>query len=737
MKQTYRRFCAVLLILCLLCGCAAEKEVTVISLPGEEKMAVEEQNAPEATPTAVRGKTGEEAYHLELQKCVPENLSGITALTVLGDTIIAGGSSETGPSLVRFQVTGGETQTLDVPDGADYLYALCENPDGGFFLLSGSLPAGYWDERGNFTFLSGEPEGRLVLSRYDASFSLQETTTLEKRYTESGARFFQMTKTDEGLALLSASMLVLLSDSGAETARQAIDTNDGWAFAAMQERDGILFVLTRDLFGGEAPELRAFDAKTLTPLEAQTLPLGTAGLGLGEDGTFLLTNSDGLSSYDLASGTVQTIASWRELGAQADAEQIFRTDGGYVLFSPNEAALTLVLWKAGAGSAKQVLTLAVAADCPVWYEFTQLFENFNLSQQEYQIDYTIYSDSPYGDAEPMDVLRTKIMAGQSPDLFAFYSDGNQAPPLASRAVCADLRELLPDVTEDSLLPGLFDLLTQDGALYELPLTVRVDTLIMPSNLIDSPGVTLEDLEIAREKMPSGWVPVDSWNTPENLFGLTAAFCIGRFTDRENGTCNFETQEFINILDWCRNWGGDGSTPEAPEKTLMKLGWISSLSWLASRGDIAKTWFDGAGYTYAGYPVGSGGSAYLVLASLGVSTSCQNLAGAKAFLAYCFSGKQESGLPANRKALREELAQYKLGNRTNWYGEPETISEADEEKFMELLGSVTVLEGMDKSLEDILSEEANAYFAGAATAEQTARTIQSRASLYLQEQYPGA
>ena len=384
-----------------------------------------------------------------------------------------------------------------------------------------------------------------------------------------------------------------------------------------------------------------------------------------------------------------------------------------------------------------VPTLAVAADCPVWYEFTQLFENFNLSQQEYQIDYTIYSDSPYGDAEPMDVLRTEIMAGQSPDLFAFYSDGNQAPPLAPRAVCADLRELLPDVTEDSLLPGLFDLLTQDGALYVLPLTVRVDTLIMPSNLIDSPGVTLEDLETAREKMPEDWVPVDSWNTPGNLFGLTAAFCIGRFVDRETGTCRFETQEFIDILDWCKNWGGDGSTPEAPEKTLMKLGWISSLSWLASREDIAKEWFDGAGYTYAGYPVGEGGSAYLVLTSLGVSTSCQNLAGAKAFLAYCFSGKQESGLPANMEVLREELAQYKAGNRTDWYGEVENISEADEAKFLELLSSVTVLEGMDQALENILSEEADAYFAGAATAQQAAKIIQSRASLYLQEQYPGA
>ena len=737
MKQTYRRFCAVLLILCLLCGCAAEKEVTVISLPGEEKMAVEEQNAPEATPTAVRGKTGEEAYHLELQKCVPENLSGITALTVLGDTIIAGGQTETGPSLVSFPIEGGETKTLDVPEGADYLYALCENPGGGFYLLSGTLPAGYLDERGNFTFLSGDPEGNLALARYDENFKRQETTPFEKQYTESSARFFQMIKTDGGFALVSASMLVWLDDSGAETARQELDPNDGWAFAAMQERDGILFVLTRDLFRGEAPELRAFDAKTLTPLEVQTLPLGTAGLGPGEDGTFLLTNSDGLSGYDLASGKVQTIASWRELGAQADAEQIFRTDGGYVLFSPNEAALTLVLWKAGAGSAKQVLTLAVAADCPVWYEFTQLFEYFNLSQQEYQIDYTIYSDSPYGDAEPMDVLRTKIMAGQSPDLFAFYSDGNQAPPLAPRAVCADLRELLPDVTEDSLLPGLFDLLTQDGALYELPLTVRVDTLIMPSNLIDHPGVTLSDLEAARENMPSGWVPVDSWNTPGNLFGLTAAFCIGRFVDRETGTCRFETQEFIDILDWCKNWGGDGSTPEAPEKTLMKLGWISSLSWLASREDIAKEWFDGAGYTYAGYPVGSGGSAYLVLTSLGVSTSCQNLAGAKAFLAYCFSGKQESGLPANMEVLREELAQYKAGNHTDWYGEVENISEADKAKFLELLSSVTVLEGMDQALENILSEEADAYFAGAATAQQAAKIIQSRASLYLQEQHPGA
>ena len=734
--RKHLKIIALTLLLMAFCGCGAKKELRVVSFPAAPQQSQQEEAADAESVSASAQDAADGAeYHLELQRRVPEGFTGITALAVLGDTLIAGGPTEDGLALVRFPAEGGAARALDIPDATEYLYALCVDPDGGFWLLSGSLPAGYLDRRGNFTFLSGEPDGRLVLSRYDADFSLQETAPLAKTYAESGARFFQMTKTDGGFALVSASMLVLLDDSGAETARQELDSNDGWAFAAMQERDGMLFVLTRDMFRGEAPELRAFDEKTLTALEAQTLPSGSVGLGLDEDGDFLLTNSEALSSYDLASGKIQTLALWRELGAKTDAEQIFQTEDGYVLFSPNGEAVTTLFWQVGAGNERTVLTLAVAADCPVWYEFTQLFENFNLSQEQYQIDYTLYTDSQYADGEPMDVLRTQIMAGQSPDLFAFYSDGNQAPPLQARAVCGDLRGLLPDVTEESMLPGLFDLLTQSGALYELPLTVRVDTLSMPSNLIDHSGVTLEDLEAAREKMPPDWVPVDSWNTPGNLFGLTAAFCIGRFTDRNTGTCNFETKEFLNILDWCKRWGGDGSTPEAPEKTLVKLGWISSLSWLAGREEIAKEWFDGAGYTYAGYPVGTGGSAYLVLTSLGVSTSCRDMNGAKAFLEYCFSNVQENGLPANFAALQDELAEYQRGNRTDWYGNPEMISDADEAKFLELLNSVTVLESMDRALEEILCEEANAYFADACTAGQAAKNIQSRASVYLQEQYP--
>ena len=50
--RNYRRFCAVLLLLTLLCGCAAEKAVTTVSLPGETNAAAETQSTSALENTA-------------------------------------------------------------------------------------------------------------------------------------------------------------------------------------------------------------------------------------------------------------------------------------------------------------------------------------------------------------------------------------------------------------------------------------------------------------------------------------------------------------------------------------------------------------------------------------------------------------------------------------------------------------------------------------------------------------
>ena len=53
--------------------------------------------------------------------------------------------------------------------------------------------------------------------------------------------------------------------------------------------------------------------------------------------------------------------------------------------------------------------------------------------------------------------------------------------------------------------------------------------------------------------------------------------------------------------------------------------------------------------------------------------------------------------------------------------------------MELYNSCTTVYSYNQSILEIISDEADAYFNGEKTAEQTASLIQSRVSLYVAEQ----
>lgn len=717
-----QRLTAVFLILLMLCGCSVPSAPNTIVLP-------QPPAETRTEPAPVSAEPEPDAFHLEYeQTALPEPLLSATALTVLDGTVLLGGFTETGLALVRL-TPDGRSEELSLPGSTEYLYALCPDGAGGAWLLCGSLPKGYFDAFGNFRFLSKEPEGKLALAHYDSAFALQEIVLLQTQYTE---RFSQLCRLDGCFCLMSASLLIRLDETGAQTAQQSLDAKEGWNFAAMQETDGVLYVLTQNFYGEELPELRKFAPDTLSALEAENCTSKITGLGLRADGRLLLGNSEELFAYDTGSGETETLVRWREIGANVPTEQPWELEDGYLLFTPGDTSIQCLRRVAGQAPERTVLTLAVVCgDTPPW-AFTQILKDFNLSQDTYRLDWTLYTDSQYAGGEPVDLLRTELIAGRGPDLFAFYTNGYNPVPLAAEDVCADLLPLLGgEITRDTFLPGLYDLMQVNGALYQLPLTVSVDTLIAPSRLIPEPGVTFAGFEQARSQMPDGWVPIDSWNTPGNLFSFCVPFCIGAYTDKDAGTCDFETQGFYDCLAWCKTWGGDGSAPETQETTLVKLTSIRGVDQLAGRSEyIEKNWFGEPGYTYAGFPTQSGsGSAYQVLSSLGLGPQCSDTDGAKVFFEFCFSYPQDGGLPASFPRLQSELAAYQAADPD---GGEKVVNEDDAAQFYGLLNGITVLAGLDGQLSGIIQEEAAGYFADSMTAEQAARNIQSRASLYLQE-----
>lgn len=200
----------------------------------------------------------------------------------------------------------------------EYLYALCPDGAGGAWLLCGSLPKGYFDAFGNFRFLSKEPEGKLALAHYDAAFALQEIVLLQTQYTD---RFFQLCRLEGGFCMMSASLLIRLDEAGAETSRQSLDAKDGWSFAAIQEADGALYVLTRNIYGEELPELRKFAPDTLSALEADTCTSEVTGLACARTGRLLMGTREELFAYDTGSGETEPLCplagAWGERARRA------------------------------------------------------------------------------------------------------------------------------------------------------------------------------------------------------------------------------------------------------------------------------------------------------------------------------------------------------------------------------------------------------------------------------------
>lgn len=328
MKKT-QRLTAVFLLLLILCGCSKPTAPDTIVMPQTSA------GNPHRT-RACFSRTGTRRVS-----------SGIRADRAAGAAFGRHGADRAGrhvPSRRRFgdgacaRAPDGGGKKRRTPASGQHGVSLRALPGWGrrAWLLCGSLPKGYFDAFGNFRFLSKEPEGKFALAHYDAAFALQEIVLLQTQYTD---RFFQLCRLEGGFCMMSASLLIRLDEAGAETSRQSLDAKDGWSFAAIQEADGVLYVLTRNFYGEELPELRKFAPDTLSALEADTCTSEVIGLGLCADGRLLMGNREELFAYDTGSGETEPLVRWQELGANVLTEQPRELEDGYLLFSPGDTSL--------------------------------------------------------------------------------------------------------------------------------------------------------------------------------------------------------------------------------------------------------------------------------------------------------------------------------------------------------------------------------------------------------------
>ena len=421
---------------------------------------------------------------------------------------------------------------------------------------------------------------------------------------------------------------------------------------------------------------------------------------------------------------------------------------------------------------KETLTLAVMYG----YELYDKVVDFNRHSDKVRIEIVDYSEFNDPENDDFDAGRTKllteIMSGQVPDLIAV----SQLPyrQLASKGLLEDLYPYIDadkELSREDYFPNVLKALEVNGGLYQVITGFNVQTLIGASSVVgDKPGWTYQDMKDALAKMPAGCEPMDMYTTRGDLLRILLCTDLDHYVDWSSGQCSFESQDFLDLLEF---------TAQFPAEIPDDLEWESSSTRIAEGRQMLTTaylysvdsmiWndvqFGETGCTYIGYPTNNGVGSYMYLSSgYAMSANCRDKEAGweflRSFITYENQKNSWDGIPLSTKVYQEKLEeamtpQYEMNEKGEcvldergdkipqpvgsiWMengGELEIYSMTQEQadKLWEAVTTCDKVWEEDEAIYSIVFEQAQAYYSGQKSAEEVARLIQSKVTIYVNEQ----
>lgn len=695
-----KKAAALLLVLCLAAGLAA-----CGAAPTEQESPAPDE--PDAAETADTVGEGLVSTLVIKQEELPGGLVELAAMNTAGEgLILAGWDAAASPVLGTLSEDGGFS-ALALPEDVVSVEAVCRDGEA-------------------VAALAATETGMCVLSLGGGQDSR----------TELGADDASMLYGDLALALRDGKFYILyymgIAEFGPDgkAARVCYGPEKWSCFTSMLEVDGRIYVAVGDGMNGGG-SLCELDTESMSLTSVDTGELGVTALGLSAEGGLLLSGS--LGGRDivaaLGEGEPTELFDWAEPGvAIVNCLGIWeQPDGSYVLYQPGDTVLERLTEELAAPKTELVLLTDYAGS-----EMYDLVNTFNRENP----DYKVRVESLYDEGMSMELLSTQLIAGDGPDIFAFCNYDN-----LMRLGSAATVDLLPyldadgEYSRESIVPSLFAAMSRQGRLSALPYAFSLVTFTAPTDVAAEPGITFAEARAAADEADLPLFPL--WMTQEILWGWMEEFAAVQFTDLEAGTCSFDSEEYIGLLREC----GETSTELPADISQNNVGLLQfeTLQNFMRLGVISERY--GGEYTFAGMPNDeTNGSMFSVDLSFAISAQSKYKDGAWRFVRECLSpeaggsGAEGSGssFPANAERL-EQLLQTVVDEGIDNYGETIKISEADADKFRELVEGTTTVQYSLPTVTDILSEDAAQYFAGQTSAEQAAEYSQNRVSTWLAEQ----
>jgi len=417
--------------------------------------------------------------------------------------------------------------------------------------------------------------------------------------------------------------------------------------------------------------------------------------------------------------------------------------------------------------------------------------DFNQSQSEIRVvlvDYSVYesSDNPGGAWKKLRMdLETGIL---KPDIIASYSTFTmEFLQGMDDGYFADIRQLMAEypscgVTEDDVWNSVLTAYSKDGKLLAIPKSFRMQTVVGLSKYLPGESWTMEEFLDYAQSLPDGVYPTDAMSR-DSLYSLLGGYQYDSFTAQKK----FDNPLYIRYLNYLKSLPAtaptlvdqqtaydpligenvnvttdpyaiyrDGTARLAPSTLLFPASYLEIMTQFGadSPDDL----------TFIGYPTGHDGELHGGHAVSStecvymIPSHCANREEAWSFVTYVIRGYGESlknmttrsraGIGILKSATMEYLNQLEVYETRDKAGNVTGLEAAAEGENEQPALTAAVREGFAAlydtpaypylflrtpyDLEEIIHEEENAFLAGSGTAESTAKSVQSRAGIYLAE-----
>ncbi|WP_044975573.1 extracellular solute-binding protein [Ruminococcus sp. HUN007] len=414
---------------------------------------------------------------------------------------------------------------------------------------------------------------------------------------------------------------------------------------------------------------------------------------------------------------------------------------------------------------RRVISIAVSS---LSFGIKELVTEFNKNNEEYRIhldDYGKYIQyDSYFSESGISALEHEVIIGNVPDMVYFNADFDYTRYVGFDAF-TDINTLLSeaDLNRDDYFENVLDSMKVNGRQYALPLTFALNGLAGNKEIIGDIGdIKLSELAELQSERPL------FYGEPYRRI-IDSLICknIFEFVDTENYSCDFDNQNFKNVLEIIKECGVTEEEYFNMDHEPQEDGRRSDYETRINKGKCMFEPFDLASFssyaserqryalkemTFTGLPSGrKSGPVIQPVCSLAVFDTSDKKDGVADFLKFMLSDdaqiKMNSSddlmffmysLPIKRSVyeqLWERDVRDKNTTSTDCYGKNYKVKSPDihvRELFDDMIASATVTSLSDSNIRKIIYEQVELYLEGGQTTEETAANIQKKVTMYLKE-----